>query len=182
MAVRGMITGRAGCPSGMRAEELKGWRKEAKREKDTVGRRWEMVVHIAQLMFRDGTVPVEIAWTKMALVLKGEGDYRDIGLLEVLWKVYAVVINCRLKRSVVIHNSLHGFRTGRGTGAIEAKLAQQLAGITHEPIFRVFLYVRKAYDLLDWERCLEIMRGYGLGTNLDRLLEKYWRRQRIYLQ
>ena len=101
-------------------------------------------------------MPVEIAWTKMALVLKGEGDYRDIGLLEVLWKVYAVVINCRLKRSVVIHNSLHGFRTGRGTGTatLEANLDQKLAGLAHEPLFQVFLYVQKAYEFLYRERCL----------------------------
>ena len=109
-----------------------------------------------QLMFRGGTVPVEIAWTNMALVLKGEGGYRDIGLVEVLWKVYAVVINCRLKRSVVIHNSLHGFRTGRGTGTatLEANMDQKLAGLAHEPLFQVFLYVQKAYEFLYRERCL----------------------------
>ena len=166
----------------MRAEDLEGWPKEANWEKDPVGRRWELVVRLVRVMFRDGTMAGEIVWTNMFLIQKGKGEYRGIGLVEVLWKVCAVVVNFQLKRSVVIHDALHGFRTGRGTGAIEAKLAQQLAGITHEPIFRVFLYVRKAYDFLDWERCLEIMRGYGLGTNLDRLLEKYWRRQRIYLQ
>ena len=39
--------------------------------------------------------------------------------------------------------------------------------------------MREAYDLLDWERCLELLRGYGLGPNLARILENYWRRQRI---
>ena len=38
-AVWGMIMGRAGGTSGMRAEDLKVWRKESKREKDQVGRR-----------------------------------------------------------------------------------------------------------------------------------------------
>ena len=100
----------------MREEELKGRRKDAKREKDPIGRRWEMVVRLVQVMFRDGTVPVEIAWVKMVLIPGGNGEYRDIGMLEVLWKVCAVVVNCRIKRSVVLHGGLHGFRTGRGMG------------------------------------------------------------------
>ena len=32
---------------------------------------------------------------------------------------------------------------------MEAKLEQQLTGIVHEPLFQVFLDVRKSYDSLD---------------------------------
>ena len=52
----------------------------------------------------------------MVLILKGKGEYRGIELVEILWKVCAVVVNCWLKRSVVLHNALHGFRVGRGKG------------------------------------------------------------------
>ena len=67
-------------------------------------------------------------------------------MVEVLWKVCAVVVNCWLKRSVVLHNALHGFRTGREmwTATLESKLDQQLAGLAHEPLFQVFLDVQKA--------------------------------------
>ena len=63
-----------------------------------------------------------------------------------------MVVNCRLKRSVVLHDTFHGFRTGRGTGTamLEANLAQHLARLAHKPIFQVFLDVRKAYNSLDW--------------------------------
>ena len=54
-----------------------------------------------------------------------------------------------------------------------------MAGIAHEPLFQVLLDVRKAYDSLDRERCLKLLRGYGLGLNLSRLLKSYWKRQRI---
>ena len=40
MAVQGVKGGIEGGPSGMREEELKGWRKKSKREKETEGRRW----------------------------------------------------------------------------------------------------------------------------------------------
>ena len=99
----------------MRAEDLKEWLNEAKREKDPVDRRWELVVRLVQVLFRDGTLPVDIVWEKMVLIPKGKGEYRGIGLVEVLWKVCAVVVNCWLNRSVVIQDALHRFRSGRET-------------------------------------------------------------------
>ena len=38
---------------------------------------------------------------------------------------------------------------GAGTAIMEAKMEQQLAEIFHDTLFQVFLYVSKAYDLLD---------------------------------
>ena len=46
----------------------------------------------------------------------GGGGYQGIRIVEVVCKVCAVVVNCRLKRSVTLHDTLHGFRAGRGTG------------------------------------------------------------------
>ena len=45
---------------------------------------------------------------------------------------------------------------------------QQLVGIAHEPLFQVFLDVRKAYKSMDRVRCTEIMRGYGMVQNMAR--------------
>ena len=63
-----------------------------------------------------------------------------------------------------------------GTATLEAKIAQHLVGLAHKPLFWVFLDVRKAYDALDRGGCLEILRGYGMGNHLARLLENYWKR------
>ena len=56
------------------------WRKGDKREKETVGIRWEMVVRLVQVVFREVTMPVEIVWENMVLVSKVKGEYRVIGL------------------------------------------------------------------------------------------------------
>ena len=57
---------------------------------------------------------------------------------------------------------------------MEAKLAHQLEGIAHEPLFQVFLDVREVYDSLDRARCMEILRGYGMGQNTVHLIACHW--------
>ena len=92
----------------------------------------------------------------MILLPKCKGGYRGIGLVEVLWEVRLVVVNFCLKRSAVLHSNLRGFREGRGasTATLEAKLANNLSGITHKPLFQVFLDLYKACDSLNRRRCL----------------------------
>ena len=89
---------------------------------------WETVVELVQTTFWDGDLAEEATWQAVVLIPKGKGDYRGIGLVEVMWKVVAVILNRRLTSSITFHDVLHGFRAGRGTGnaTLEAKLLQQL--------------------------------------------------------
>ena len=57
----------------------------------------------------------EATWKGVVLITKGEKDYRDIGLVEAMWKVVAAILNHRLTASINFHNFLHGFRAGCGT-------------------------------------------------------------------
>ena len=73
---------------------------------------------------------------------------------------------------------LHGFWEGCGTGTanLEAKLLQQLAAMREEVLYMIFLDLTKAYDALDRSRSLEILKGYGVGERVRRLLAVYWER------
>ena len=64
----------------------------------------------------------------VVLIPKGKGNYRGIGLLDPIWKAIEVVMDNRLK-ILELHDCLHGFLVGRGTGTaiMEVKLVQQLA-------------------------------------------------------
>ena len=86
----------------------------------------------------------------MVLIPKGKKDYRYIGLVEVMWKVVAVILNCWLTASIPFHDFLHGFWAGRGTGTVilEAKLIHQLAALRDEVLYVIFLDPHKAYDAL----------------------------------
>jgi hypothetical protein len=108
-------------------------------------------------------------------ITKGGGDYRSIGLLEPIWKIIERVMKVRLD-AIELHESLHGCRNKRGTGTavIEAKLAQQLAHLEQTPFYGIFLDLKKAFDAINRERCLEILGGYDVGPNMLRLINQFW--------
>ena len=60
----------------------------------------------------------------MVLIPKGGGDYRGIGLVEVIWKAVEVILNGRFTPAITYHDSLHGLRESRDTGdaTLEVKL------------------------------------------------------------
>ena len=64
----------------------------------------------------------------------GKKDYHGIGLVEVMWKVAAEILNRRLTASITFHDFLHGFWAGRGTGTttLKAKMLQQLVALREE--------------------------------------------------
>ena len=104
-------------------------------------------------------------WQALVLIPKGVKDYRGIGLVEVMWKVVAAILNLRLTASITFHYFLHGFWAGcrTCTATLEAKLLQQLAALREEVLCTILLDLHKAYDALDRSRCLDILGGYGVG-------------------
>ena len=84
------------------------------------------MVDLVQTAFREGDLAEESTWQAVVLTPKGKGDYRGTGLVEVMWKVMAVILNRRFTFSITFHDVLRGFRVGRGTGTatLEAKLLQ----------------------------------------------------------
>ena len=67
-----------------------------------------------------------------------------------------VVFNFRLTASVAFRDFLHGLPSGCsiGTASLEAKLLQQFVAMTEYLLYAIFLDLRKAYNVLDIDRCL----------------------------
>ena len=105
-AVKKLRRNRSGEASGIRAEHLKGWLVAAKRRQmaeekgeekteaeEEGGDLWGKVVEITQTAFWEGKLAEEAAWQTVVLIPKGRKEYRGIGLVEVTWKVVAVIIH-----------------------------------------------------------------------------------------
>ena len=117
----------------------------------------------------------------MVLTPKGGGDYRGIGLVEVIWKAVAVILNRCFTAAITYHHFLHRFQSGRGTGTatLKLKLLQQVASFREAALHTIFLDLHKDYNALDRSRCLGILEGYGLGTGALHTLQHYWERLKM---
>ena len=101
---------------------------------------WEKVLELVNIVFTTGEVPCAFCHGVLVLIPKlTPGLYRGIGLLELIYKLVSAVINNRLREKISFHDTIHGFRTKRGTGTalIEAKLRMQLTMRTRTPLFMI---------------------------------------------
>jgi len=177
MALKKMKRNKSPGASGIRAEHLLDWMNGANNGEPTKIEAWNKVLELVELVFTGKPLPKSFGTGILVLIPKGVPDqYRGIALLEVIYKLVSAIINRRLTEAIAFHDAVHGFCTGRGTGTatIELKLRMQLAQRTNKPLYFVFLDLKKAYDTLDRGRTLEILKGYGLGENILRIIAEVW--------
>jgi len=178
MAMKTLRSGRAPGASGMSVEDIKRWYAE----RETNPSPWLLTIQLVQHAFQTGVVPTRARANTLVLIPKPEpGQVRGIGLLEPIWKLVSAIINRRLMQNITFHDDLHGFLPARGTGTacLEAKLEAQLAFRSGRPLYQVFLDLSKAYDSLDRARTIIILRDYGVGPNIIRLIAKFWERHTV---
>ena len=65
---------------------------------------------LVQTAFREGNLTEEATWKAVILIPKGKKYYRGNGLVEVMWKVVAAILNRRFTDSITYHDVFHGFR------------------------------------------------------------------------
>ena len=136
------------------------------------------MLDLVQTEFGEGRLAEENIWQAVVLIPNGKRDYHGIGLMGVMWKVMAAILNCQLTASITFHDLLHRFLGGCGTGTttLEAKLLQKLADSRKEVLYVIFMDLHKAYDALNRSRFLEILEGYSVGHRAFRLFQIYWSR------
>ena len=81
---------------GTRAEHLKVWIRGETQEKNPDTRRGGKLVSMTKLAFREGITQTALTWMMMVIITKNRGDYRGISLVEVIWKVCALISNNRI--------------------------------------------------------------------------------------
>ena len=78
--------------------------------------------------------------------------------------------------------SLTRFQRGAGNGGryLGGQAGPTSSWACTQASLQIFIDVRKAYNSLDRGRCIEVLRGYGMGLNLARLFKSYWDHHRIF--
>ncbi len=153
--VVGLKNGQAAGATGMFAEHIKGWlgdfQSKEKVIRENPSQTWENLKQVVDLCSDDpdhmglGRNPNADELDGHCTATKGwrqfKGDRPAGPLLESSEKIMV-----RRMGAIEFNPYLHGGlpKQGTGTATIEAKLAQQLAWLEQEPLFQVFVDLRKA--------------------------------------
>ena len=146
---------------------------------------WRLLVTLVQTSFLGFEVPLAYSQAVLVLLPKNEfGKFRGITLLEILYKLWEMIVYLRAVSVIKFHPDIHGFRYRRGCGTaiLEAKLEMQWAAFHSVPYYQIFLDLAKAYDAVDRERLLEILAGYGFGPNILRFQRRVWANAQLVLR
>ena len=65
------------------------------------------VFKITQTAFQEEKMSEEATWQTVVLIPKGKRELRGIGMVEVTWKVVAVILHLRLTAGIKFHDALH---------------------------------------------------------------------------
>ena len=89
------------------------------------------MVELIHFMWDNDYITTELGWNVLVLIPIINMDTWGIELLEVFWKVVKAVIYTQIKTVVHLHNFLHGFCAGRGTGTaiMEIIISHELSSV-----------------------------------------------------
>ena len=100
LAVRKLENGKSPGPSKLRAEQLKKWLEEATREEEPQTENWDRITTLVKLCFEKQSIPTQFSRSMVVLLLKDIGNYRGIGLLEIVWKTTELIINWQIAQTI----------------------------------------------------------------------------------
>ena len=89
-----------------------------------------------------------------------------------------------LNMAAIFHDVFRGFRAGRvtETAIVELNLTQELASVDQDPLFLVFLHLRKVYDNLYHGWLLKTLEGYGVGPKMWGIAVELLSHQEVFTQ
>ena len=82
------------------------------------------------------------------------------------------VIKWWIRAAAYFHDVLHEFQVGLGTGtaSLKSKMTQNMMTMREEVLYEVFLNLRKAFNTLNREQCMNIIVGNGIGPRTERII------------
>jgi Reverse transcriptase (RNA-dependent DNA polymerase) len=135
---------------------------------------WQSINDLVQHTFTDGgNMQDAFGNSILVLALKPVKSFWGTALLETIYKLVSLIIHRRLPSSRQLHDAVHGLRKQRGTGTaiINVKLLLQKTQRKSEPLYMLFLDIKKAYSTLDCDRTISLLQQYGVGDNIYNILQ-----------
>ena len=142
------------------------------------------IVHIVNVSFLTGVVPIELKTANVIPLFKGEDphqltNYRPISILPVLSKILEKLFHKRLYKFLSINNMLYqyqfGFRENHSTELALVTLNHNIStSFNSNKVLGIFLDFSKAFDTINLQILLDKMQYYGI-----RWTPLLWRKKTI---
>ena len=115
-------------------DNIRRWMASLTQEEYPHTENWYRFIDLVQMEFREGRLLDKCTWNMFVLIPKGNGEFRGIGLVEVLWNTVSGMINCRIVLAVQFHDVIHCFWMVQGTNTapLEANMLQNMTEIREE--------------------------------------------------
>ena len=133
----------------------------------------EILLGIYNDAWEKGNTPQNWAEATVVTIFKGKGtdtdpaNYRPISLLNVMYKIYASMIQSRLAKLIEPHlrHTQFGFRSHRSTQQplFTLRRAMEWSLMTNTPLHCLFLDWKQAFDSIDHTAMLEALVRLGIS-------------------
>jgi Reverse transcriptase (RNA-dependent DNA polymerase) len=176
-----------GAP-GISVEQLRNWHCNARVADDTCNNAikiWNKSLHLITIAFTTGQVPTTFYTGIMVLIQKPKQQgYCGITLLETFYKLLFMIIHIWLNLTIQLHDSIHGLRTqwGTRTAIMHVKLMMKQVQQDSNPMYMVFLDLKKAYNTINCNQMLELLQQYGVRPNMLHIIKNIWAHDTIILK
>ena len=113
----------------MHVEHFRKWLRGAIQEEELYVTHWRKMTDILQVALCGRTLSGKSMCQMLVLIPKGDnGDFRGIGIVEILWNTITGLLNPRFTSAIGFHDVLHGLCAGygMGTASLDAKLIQKI--------------------------------------------------------
>jgi hypothetical protein len=96
------------------------------------------------------------------------GNYRGISIMDTAAKLYDNILNSRLSSWIDINKAQAGAQKGRGCieQILTLRLLMDYAKTNKKKLFILFVDFKKAYDMVDRHKLLQVLESRGCGKNM----------------
>ncbi|KAI5752456.1 hypothetical protein M8J77_017138 [Diaphorina citri] len=151
----------------------------------------DLLFEIMKDIYAKGEIPEDFKESKIVMLPKKPKskkceEYRTLSLLSHASKILTTIVKRRILQKVDenLECDQFGFRNGRGTR--EAILA--LRTVTEEsmrvnkPVYIAFVDLQKAFDNVDWNLMMQILKDIGVKFTDRRLIFNLYKGQKAYIE
>ncbi|KAI5741951.1 hypothetical protein M8J77_001464 [Diaphorina citri] len=120
-------------------------------------------------VYESGNVPQDFQESDMVIIPKKTKsrkceDFRTLSILSHTSKILTGIVKKRIERKIEqnLHDDQFGFRHGKGTreAILSLRLLIDESMRVHKPIFIAFVDLQKAFDNINWNLMLEILKDW----------------------